>query len=128
MPGLTIAKPTPEIIDSVQDFVHACEAMLERQKFSLTSAYEEWKSWDDDDEDKALCLRIQKDIAEEEGLSLSDVDSRIIAYEYLKRKYSNRLQHVVMSADVMIDNVCDPTGSCLDFHPGFEFLHVMPEQ
>jgi hypothetical protein len=125
---MRVAKPDKRTIDSVHNFVHAAEAMLERQKFSLCDPCEEWTTWPDDDNDKQEMLRIRKRIAEEEGWSETDVDNRIVAYEYLLKKYSNRLQHVVISADIMIDNICDPTGDCLDFHPGFEFFHVAPEQ
>ncbi len=125
---MRVAKPSKEMIQASHDFIHACEHMLERQKYSVRDAYEEWKEWDNDDEEKILLLKIRSRLAEEEGVSEDRVDGRIVAYEYLQDKYTNRLQHVVMSVDIMIDNVCDPTGDCLDFHPGFQFNEVMPEQ
>ena len=126
---MKIAKPTPKMFEAVREFIDACEGVLERQKWSLTSPEDEWESgWDEDNEDRIELMAIKENIAQESGCDISDVDNRAVCYEWLKRKYCNRLSHISMTADVLLDNCCDPTDDCLAFYPGIQILHVAPEQ
>lgn len=43
-------------------------------------------------------------------------------------KFPHGWRRVLMAADVLIDNVCDPTEDVLGYHPSFHQLHVAPEQ
>lgn len=102
---MRVAKPSQEALDAVTTFVHACEYFLEREKFSLKEPYQ---CWEDDDEDRKEIEAIRDNILRTEDVRKEDIDDRIIAYEYLSRKYSNRLSHVNLTAHVLVDNCCDP--------------------
>jgi hypothetical protein len=132
MPGLRIAKASENDIELTRDYLQACEQFWDnRPIYSLTELEIDWENWDDDDPEKDALIKIRKELAIEEGLSESDVDNRLIVYEYIKRKYKkadNKWQRVVMAADILIDNCCDPTVSHLAFYPAFEMFHVSPEQ
>lgn len=121
-------KMEPDEIQAAHDFANAAEIMLERGKFSMESAYENWHSFDDDDKDKIEILALRKRLAKEEDTDEEDIDERILAYEYLRRKYSYRTKVAIMTAEILIDNACDPTKSYLDFHPSYYQNHVEPEQ
>lgn len=125
---MRVAKPDQEILDAVTGFIHAAELMLEKGNFSLQCPYENCNDLDDDDEDKQIIIRLRKFIAANEEVEESEIDGRIVAYEYLRRKYSNRLGHLNMTAHVLLDNCCDPNKDYLDFHPSFEQRHVAAEQ
>ncbi len=123
---MRVHKIEPNGLKAVTEFVHACEHMLEREKFSMKSAYENWEDWDDDDADKKKLLSIRNFIIKNENMD--EVDGRIIAYEYLRAKYTHRLSLVNLTAHVLMDNVCDPMKDYLDFAPYFFTNHVAPEQ
>lgn len=132
MAGLRVAKASEEDIELTRDFLRLCEAFWDnRASFSFRELASDWDRWDDEDEDKMELIQIRKNIAEEEGLSESDVDNRLIVYEFLKRHYKkadSSWGRVIMAADVLIDNCCDPTEGHLAFYPAFEMFHVAPEQ
>lgn len=125
---MKIHKQSARDHQAVMAFVNACETVLERQKYSSTNPYDNWQEWDDDDADKQQILAIRKRIAKDDDIDENEVDGRIIAYEYLKGCYTHRLQLSVLSAQVLIENVCDETKDYLDYHPSFEQFHVAPEQ
>lgn len=128
---MRIAKADKEDIDTTRNFLHACESFWDsRQRYSLRSSEDDWETWDDDDPDKRLILKIRKQLAYEMSCDENDVDNRIVIYEFLKAKYQQcdcNWGRVVMAADVLIDNVCDPMESDLAFYPGFELRHVENE-
>ena len=132
MPGLRVAKATEKDIEITRSFLQACENFWDnRPIYSFKELESDWETWDEDDADKVELLRIRKEFAIEEDVSESDVDNRLVVYEYIKRKYKaadNRWGRVVMAAEVLIDNCCDPTESHLAFFPAFEMFHVAPEQ
>lgn len=131
MPSIRVGKASPKDIEITNDFLHACEQFWDnRRRYSLSDLESEWEDWDDEDEDKIALLKIRKELAQELGYSECDVDNRLIVYEFLKQKYKkadNRWGRVVMAADVLIDNCCDPTETHLAFYPGIELFHVAPE-
>jgi hypothetical protein len=124
---MKVAKPTPDIIEAVNQFISVAQDLLEHQVFASCSPEESWKEWDECD-DKKVCLRIRKNIAQEEGISENDVDDRIVAYEFLKKKYTPRLSHVNMVCSVLLDACCNPTEDVLEWRPDIYFQHVAPEQ
>lgn len=120
--GIRIHRMEESDFQKVREFIQAAEAMLERGNFALKSPYEEWQDWDDDDPEKIKILAIRKSISKYEDVSEEDIDGRIIAYEYLRVKYTGRLTLVLM------ENVCDYSKDYLDFHPTLQQVHVAPEQ
>lgn len=125
---MRIAMLPPEQFKLIIEFNQAAEAFIEREKFSFTEPFNKWKEWHDDDEDKMLVMKIQKELIANEDMEEGQIDSRIIAYEFMARKYSNRLSHAILIAEVLIDNCCDPSKDYLDFHPSIYHNHVAPEQ
>lgn len=132
MPGMRLAKPDEDDFKTTREFLQLCETLWDsRQRYSLRAEESEWKRWDEDDPDHQECLRIRRSIAEEEGISEKEVDDRIIMYELLRRRYKKcdtNWGRVLMTASVLLDNVCDPTLDYVEFYPGFECWHVAPEQ
>lgn len=122
MAGLKMAKADPEEFDKVMDFVNIMDDFFDNKFFSTE---EEWREWDDDNEDKKMLLEIEKELIEDgEGTSVWDdhPDNRLILYEFIKRKwrsvnYSGSFQRIVMDAQVMIENACDPDLDYLEYKP-----------
>lgn len=60
---------------------------------------------------------------EEDGETVWDgVDNRLILYEFIKRKWRKAnccgsFGRIVMDAEVLIDNACDPNLDYLEFKP-----------
>ena len=65
MSGLKMAKADPEEFERVMSFVRVMEALFESRSFF--SNEEDWREWDDDDEDKKMLLAIEKEVKEEDG-------------------------------------------------------------
>lgn len=123
---MRVHKIEPGRLSAVTEFVHACEHMLEGQKFSMKSPYEEWESWDEDDPEKIMLQKIKAFIQQNEDMD--EVDGRIVAYEYLRKKYTYSLSLANLTLNVLIDNCTDPMKDYLDFAPHFYTNHVAPEQ
>lgn len=124
------AKPDEDDYNTTLDFFHACETALERPRFSIGSAYDQWQELDEDDPDRKLIIAIRKRVAEEESMSEKDVDMRIVMYEFLQRKFmraSASWRRVYFGGQIMIENACDPTKDYLDWYPGLELFHVAAE-
>jgi len=132
MPGLRVAKATENDVELTRDFLQTCETFWDnRNPFSLRHLESDWETWDDEDEDKKELLTIRRNLADEEGIEERFIDNRLVVYEFIKFKYKkadNKWGRVIMAADLLIDNCCDPTESHLAFYPAFEMLHVSPEQ
>lgn len=122
MPGLKMAKAEPKEFDEVMDFVNIMDDFFDNKFFSTE---EDWREWDDDNEDKKTLLEIEKELIEDgEGTSVWDdhPDNRLILYEFIKRKwrsvnYSGSFQRIIMDAEVMIENACDPDLDYLEYKP-----------
>lgn len=129
MSGLKMAKADPEEFERVMSFVRVMEALFESRSFF--SNEEDWREWDDDDEDKKMLLAIEKEVKEEDGTDLNgDADNRLILYEFIKRKwrqanFSGSFGRIIMDADVLIENCCDPNLDYLEFKP--EIIAAMEE-
>lgn len=112
---MKVAKATSDEFDKVYNFINIMDSLFDN-KYWLDSE-EDWRNWDDEDEDKKLLLEIEKELK-----SYGDEDNRLILYEFIKKKwretnYSGSFQRIVTDADVLIDNVCDPNVSYLEFKP-----------
>ena len=113
MPGLKMAKADPEEFDKVMNFVNVMDDFFDSKFFSTE---EDWREWDDDNEDKKMLFEIEKELIEDgEGISVWDdhPDNRLILYEFIKRKwrhanFSGSFQRIIMDAEVLIENACDP--------------------
>ncbi len=128
---MKMTKPTEEDFDIVGAFFNACENSLERQKYSLGNPEEQWKEWEDDDEDKIAILKLRKYISHNEEIEEDAIDNRVLMFEYLKQKFAPagaRWRRVYHGASVCIDNACDPTERTLEFLPGIDIKHVANEQ
>ena len=126
-----MAKADDQDFKTTLAFLQACEQMWSKRHFEWNEPDEEWESWDDDDEDKQRFLKIRKRIAEEERISESDVDYRIIVYEFIRSKYKScdcNWARVYWAAQILIPDVCDPQKDYLDYSPYLEEFHVAPEQ
>ena len=128
MAGLTVHKLDSEEVNSIRGFIQASELMLESDKYSRFSPFDKYEDLDDEDEDKIKIEGIRKRIAKEEDIRPQDVDGRIVAYEYLKFKYTHRLPVVLLNATILIDNCCDPLLDYLAYRPSLTEIHVAPEQ
>ena len=117
----TVAKATQEEFDRVWDFVHPMEALFDGRGFFPNE--EDWRDWDDDDEDKKLLLKIEKELlAAGEDEYDGQVDNRLILYEFMKVKflkanYSGSIGRILFDCSTLIDNCCDPDLDYLEFKP-----------
>ena len=122
MPGLKMAKADPEEFDKVMNFVNVMDDFFDSKFFSTE---EDWREWDDDNEDKKMLFEIEKELIEDgEGISVWDdhPDNRLILYEFIKRKwrhanFSGSFQRIIMDAEVLIENACDPDLDYLEYKP-----------
>jgi hypothetical protein len=131
MAGMRMAKADQEDFEKTRKFLQSCESLWDnRNRYSFRCLEDEWEDWDDGDEDKIEMLKIRKDLSIEEGQSESEVDNRLIVYEFIKRRYKECDCHwnrVVMGGQILIEQVCDPQKDYLDYSPYLEEFHVAPE-
>jgi len=128
--GMRMAKPDKEDFEKVSSFLKAADSIWD-DKWSLRCSEDAWEDWDDDDEDKIFILKIQNELAEDEGINPDEVDNRILMYEFFKRKFRQAecsWRRVVWGGEIVIEAACDPTLDYCDFMPGIVFNHVEPEQ
>jgi len=125
---MKVAKADEKEFDKVYDFINVMDDLFDSRFFSHE---EEWRNWDDDDEDKKLLLEIEEEIKETDGEDVwGDVDNRLVLYEFIKRKWKNAnwcgsFQRIVTDAEVLIENACDPDLDYLEFKP--EIREAMEE-
>ena len=82
---MKVAKADEKEFDKVYDFINVMDELFDSRFFSHE---EEWRNWDDDDEDKKLLLEIEEEIKETDGEDVwGDVDNRLVLYEFIKRKW-----------------------------------------
>lgn len=117
---MKVAKADSNEFDKVYDFINVMDDLFDNKFFSDE---ESWREWNDDDEDKKLLLKIEKDLKETEGSDIwGEVDNRLILFEFIRLKwkkanYCGSFQRIVTDADVLIDNVCDPDLDYLEYKP-----------
>ena len=118
---IKIAKAEPEEFVRVTSFIRVMDELFQSRSFF--SCEEDWREWDDDNEDKKLLLEIEEEMMESEGTDCEGkVDNRLLLYEFIKRRwcYANdygSFDRIVMDASVLIDNVCDPEVDYLEYKP-----------
>lgn len=130
MPGMRMAKADQEDFETTLKFLQAAEMIWNKRPFEWNEPAEEWESWDADDEDKCELLRIRAKIAKEDRISESDIDYRVIMYEFIRRKYKScncNWARVYWAAQILVPEVCDPQIDYLDYSPYLEEFHVAPE-
>ena len=81
---MKVAKADEKEFDKVYDFINVMDELFDSRFFSHE---EEWRNWDDDDEDKKLLLEIEEEIKETDGEDIWGVDNRLILDEINKRKW-----------------------------------------
>lgn len=114
---MTVAKATPSDFEAVRNLLLPMENLFNSHWIDE----ENWTEWRDDDPNKIELLKIRKQIAREEDYSESDVDNRIILFEFIKRRMKkcacSEWNRVVMAAEICIDTFCDPNVDHLAFNP-----------
>lgn len=131
MAGMRMAKPDEKQFDDTRAFLNAAESFWENRRYSFNSGEDDWKELDDEDDTKIQMLKIQKELAKDEDCDITEVDNRLVVYEFLKSKYRQCdycWGRVLMAGEIAINSACDPTLNYLDFLPGTVFNHVQPEQ
>lgn len=114
------AKADKEEIDRVQKFYNLVESLWDSR---WRDSDEDWRTWDDKDEDKKEILEIEEELKQWEGTDLDGhVDNRIVLYEFFKKRFKKvnwcgSIGRVLMNADVLVNQVCDPDLDYLDFNP-----------
>ena len=123
--GLTVAKATKDEFKRVWSFLHPMEALFDSRGFF--SNEEDWRDWDDDDKDKKMLLKIEKELIEGgEACWDGHPDNRLILFEYIKRKfleanYSGSIGRILFDCETLIKNVCDPKLDYLEFKPSIMY-------
>lgn len=117
---MKMAKADEQEFDKVMSFIQVMDELFMSRFFSNE---DDWRDWDDDNEEKKLLLEIEKEIRETDGeLWDGSVDNRLVLYEFIKRRwrqanYCGSFDRIVMDASVLIDNVCDPDLDYLEYKP-----------
>lgn len=128
---MRVAKATIKDLENTSAFLNAAELCLEGTSRWGCNPCQSILELDDDDDDKILFLQIRKRISKDEHYSEDDIDERILLYEFIQQKFKNAScgwRRVYYAAEVLIETCTDPTKDYLDWAPGVEQLHVMPEQ
>ena len=116
---MKVAKASEKDIELTRSFLSIMEYFFDSRK-----SFRDQENWaqdlDEDDPDLKALLRIRKDVAEHEGCEERHVDNRLVLCEFIEEKYRScdcHWKRVIMAADVLIDNVCDPNAKHLKFDP-----------
>ena len=117
---MKVAKADNEEFDKVYKFINVMDNLLDNRSWYADE--DDWKNWDDDDQDKIELLKIEKEVKETDGGIWGDVDNRLVLFEFIKKKwrevnYSGSFQRIITNAEVLIDNVCDPNLDYLEYKP-----------
>ncbi len=118
---MKVAKAKKEEFDKVYDFINVMDALFDNRW--CFSQEESWREWDEDDPDKQMFLKIEKELEREFGDYHFFND--MILFEFIKRKWKNTnycgsFQRIVTDAECLIDNVCDPDLDYLAFKPAYQ--------
>ena len=113
--GLTVAKADKDEFKRVWAFANAMEALFEGRGGFV----DEWWNWDDDDKDKKLMRKIQKE------LECEKEDEQILL-EFVKRKwreanYCGSVGRILFDCETLIANCCDPKKDYLEFKPSIMY-------
>lgn len=123
--GLRVAKATEDEFERVRSFLFPMEALFDSRGFFGNE--EDWRNWDDDDEDKKMLLEIEKELIAGGELYWDDhPDNRLILFEYMKRKflkanYSGSIGRILFDCETLIENVCDPKLDYLEYKPSIRY-------
>jgi len=129
---MTMAKADEDEFDRVSNFIEIMDSLFCGR--SIFSDEESWREWDDDCEEKQILLEIEKDIKDTDGeMWDGEVDNRLVLYEFMKHmwrkaNFCGSFQRIVMDAQVLIDNACDPTLDYLEWKPEIKEALSMYEE
>lgn len=116
--SMKCAKPDEKDFDKFSKLM-VLENLFDGRYWS--SHEDEWREWDDDDEDKKELLDCEKWVRDFYGLSeTDDMDNDIILCEYVRRLFkgnSSVFRRVEMAAMMAIDNCFDPDIDYIDWKP-----------
>ena len=123
--GLTVAKAKKSEFKQVWRFVHAMEALFDgRGGFSTE---EDWRDWPDDDRDKKILLKIDKELIDAgEAMWNGHADNDLILFRFIKRiwketNYCGSFGRILFNCETLIDNCCDPKLDHLEFKPSIMY-------
>lgn len=112
------AKPDEEDFDKFSKLM-VLENLFDGRHWS--SHEDEWREWDDDDEDKQELSKCEKRVHEFYDLSETDyMYNDLILCEYVRRLFrenSPAFRRVEMAAQMGIDNCFDPNKDYIDWKP-----------
>lgn len=123
--GLRVARAGRDEFRRVWSFVHAMEGLFDTRGFF--SSEEDWRGWPDDDRDKRMLLKIEKDlIAAGEAEWDGHPDNDRILYAFIKRKwaeanFSGSVGRILFDCETLIDNCCDKKKDYLEFKPSIMY-------
>lgn len=130
---MKVAKADPEEFERVMRFVSLMESFFEGRSFF--SSEEDWRDWPNDDEDKKRLLEIEKDLVDAgEATWDGHPDNRLILFEFIKEKWkyanwSGSFGRIVIDAEVLIENACDPELDYLEWKPELKaFIEKLEEE
>lgn len=119
--SIRLAKADQEDFEKTRVFLQCCESLFDNRW--ACSSDEQWQDWDDEDEDKIAILKLRKQLARDEDCDEDEIDNRILLFEFVKYKYRGcdcNWRRVIMAADVLIYNACDPMQDTVEWHPFIE--------
>lgn len=119
--GIRLAKADDEDFATTREFLQCCDNLFENRWACCSD--EQWQDWNDEDEDKKEILQLRRQLALYEDCDEDEIDNRILLFEFIKQKYRTcecNWRRVVMAADVLIKNACDPMQDTVEWHPFIE--------
>ena len=123
--SLTVAKAGKDEFKRVWGFVNAMESLFDTR--GIFSHEDEWRGWPDDDKDKRMLLKIEKElIAAGEATWDGHPDNDMIVYTFVKRKWkeanhSGSFGRILFNCEMLIENCCDPKLDHLEFKPSIMY-------
>ena len=123
--GLTVAKADKSEFKLVWGFVHAMEALFDQRGGFSTE--EDWRDWPDDDKQKKILLKIEKElIGEGEATWDGHPDNNLILFRFIRQiwkeaNYSGSFGRILFDCQTLIDNCCDPKLDYLEFKPSIMY-------
>ena len=123
--GLTVAKAKKSEFKLVWGFVNAMEALFDGRGGFCSE--EDWRSWPDDDREKKILLKIEKELIEAgEATWNGHPDNDLVLFKFIKQiwkeaNYCGSFGRILFDCETLIDNCCDPKLDYLEFKPSIMY-------
>lgn len=125
MPGMRMAKATPDDIEGMRTFFDLYEYVSENGEINGEDIERDWE--DNDEMLKALRPFVIKKEEKWARGSVGDFDYYAFFSHWINQ-LSTDWRRVVWGCEILIESVCDPNKDYLDYSPYLEEFHVAPEQ